>query len=136
MNASLCKGAKATLIVPPEEAYGDDGADLVPGHPISVPGGATLNLEVEVLDATSADKRTFRELDTDGDKKISKAEFAAAADEYSDIPADDETFGEEDRNSDGFISWTEFEEGILSLLTRRDGAEAQDAGETQLIYGL
>ena len=38
----LCKGAKATLIIPPEEGYGDRGAGG------DIPGGATLNFDVEV----------------------------------------------------------------------------------------
>jgi FKBP-type peptidyl-prolyl cis-trans isomerase 2 len=39
----LCKGAHATLVVPPEFGYGDDGAGD------DIPGGATLNFEVEVV---------------------------------------------------------------------------------------
>jgi FKBP-type peptidyl-prolyl cis-trans isomerase len=40
----LCKGAHATLVVPPEFGYGDEGAGD------AVPGGATLNFEVEVVE--------------------------------------------------------------------------------------
>ena len=40
----LCKGAKAILIIPPEMGYGDRGAGR------DIPGGATLNFDVEVVD--------------------------------------------------------------------------------------
>jgi FKBP-type peptidyl-prolyl cis-trans isomerase len=40
----LCVGAKAKLIIPPEMGYGAQGAGGV------IPGGATLNFDVEVVD--------------------------------------------------------------------------------------
>ena len=40
----LCKGAKAILVVPPDMGYGDRGAGS------AIPGGATLNFDVEVVD--------------------------------------------------------------------------------------
>ena len=36
----LCKGAKATLVIPPEMGYGEQGAGG------DIPGGATLNFDV------------------------------------------------------------------------------------------
>ena len=39
----LCKGAKATLVVPPELGYGDRGMGS------DIPGGATINFAVEVM---------------------------------------------------------------------------------------
>ena len=40
----LCKGAKATIVIPPEMGYGASGAGA------NIPGGATLNFDVEVVD--------------------------------------------------------------------------------------
>ena len=44
----LCKGAKATLVIPPDMGYGDRGAGA------DIPGGATLNFDVEVVDIPGA----------------------------------------------------------------------------------
>ena len=41
----LCVGAKATLIIPPDMGYGARGAGG------DIPGGATLNFDVEVVSA-------------------------------------------------------------------------------------
>ena len=40
----VCIGDKKTLVIPPEKGYGEQGAGGV------IPGGATLNFEVEVMD--------------------------------------------------------------------------------------
>jgi len=55
----LCKGAKAKLIIPPDMGYGDDGAGLV------IPGGATLNFDVEVVDLQPAQSNMFTPIDLD-----------------------------------------------------------------------
>ena len=44
----LCKGAKAILVIPPEMGYGASGAGA------DIPGGATLNFDVEVVDIGEA----------------------------------------------------------------------------------
>ena len=44
----LCKGAKATLIIPPALGYGDRGAGA------DIPGGATLRFDVEVVHIVAA----------------------------------------------------------------------------------
>eukprot|EP00747_Dinoflagellata_sp_TGD_P166027 gnl/TRDRNA2_/TRDRNA2_188200_c0_seq1.p1 gnl/TRDRNA2_/TRDRNA2_188200_c0~~gnl/TRDRNA2_/TRDRNA2_188200_c0_seq1.p1 ORF type:complete len:221 (+),score=65.11 gnl/TRDRNA2_/TRDRNA2_188200_c0_seq1:57-719(+) len=109
----LCKGAKAILIIPPELGYGEDGAGE------DIPGGATLNFDVEIVDISDAleemedpedsdtEENLFLKLDTNGDNRLSKEEveqyFIAEGD---DMPP--EVFSEEDTDGDGFISWEEF----------------------------
>jgi len=44
----LCKGAHATLVIPPEMGYGEEGAGE------DIPGGATLNFAVEVVSVGEA----------------------------------------------------------------------------------
>ena len=48
---NLCKGAKATLVIPPEMGYGERGAGP------DIPGGATLNFDVEVVEVSSTPKK-------------------------------------------------------------------------------
>merc|ERR1712000_93696 len=66
----MCIGEKRTLIIPPHLGYGERGAGG------EIPGGATLNFEVECINITDAGEQPniFKEIDTDGDKKISKDE--------------------------------------------------------------
>ena len=69
----MCKGAKATLVIPPEMGYGAQGAGG------DIPGGATLNFDVEVMSVADAppEPNLFAELDTDGDAKLTKEEVLA-----------------------------------------------------------
>ena len=70
----MCKGAKATLVIPPLLGYGDRGA----GGGL-IPGGATLRFEVEVVNVAENDglpedehePDLFSFLDEDGDGKLS-----------------------------------------------------------------
>ena len=45
----LCKGAKATLIIPAEEGYGKKGAAA---DGMGIPGEATLHFDIEVIDVS------------------------------------------------------------------------------------
>ncbi|CAE7528443.1 FKBP3 [Symbiodinium microadriaticum] len=101
----LCKGAKATLIVPPEEGYGDRGAGG------EIPGGATLRFDVEVVDFggdAPPEPNLFKELDTSGDGKLSKDEVLAffVSQGKNELPPG--LWESEDKNKDGFLSWDEF----------------------------
>lgn len=56
----LCKGDKATLVIPPEEGYGEFGSDNQLGMDklgMDVPGGATLKFDVEILDVSESRPR-------------------------------------------------------------------------------
>mmetsp|Transcript_40990 Transcript_40990/g.74922 ORF Transcript_40990/g.74922 Transcript_40990/m.74922 type:complete len:207 (+) Transcript_40990:411-1031(+) len=99
----LCKGAKATLVIPPEEGYGDGGAGD------DIPGGATLHFDVEVVDVAEGEpqENLFEKLDNDRDMKLSKEEVQAFFTEQGqEMP--DSLFDEEDKDKDGFVSWDEF----------------------------
>jgi len=102
----LCKGAKATLILPPDYGYGDGGAGA------DIPGGATLNFDVEVIeigDDAPPQPNLFTQIDTNEDGKLDKDEvkayFVGMGQEDMDV---DPIFEQEDTDSDGFISWDEF----------------------------
>ena len=58
----LCKGAKATLIIPPEEGYGKDG--FGDKEDPEIPPNATLNFDVEVTDI----QNEMPDIKTDMDK--------------------------------------------------------------------
>lgn len=103
----LCKGASATLILPADYAYGDRGAGG------KIPGGATLRFEVEVVDVGVAPKRApppnlFKQLDTDGDGKLSKDEINAYFVGMGQPGVPDGLWESEDKDKDGFVSWDEF----------------------------
>jgi len=100
----LCKGAKATLVIPPEMGYGDSGAGG------TIPGGATLNFDVEVVDISDEEPEQpnlFEQLDTDGDGKLSKEEVEAFFVKQGGTTPDG-LWRDEDKNGDGFVSWEEF----------------------------
>jgi len=114
----LCVGDKATLIMPPEMGYGDEGQGAI------IPGGATLHFDIEVvsindipvaLDPAPDPNDLFGNIDTNSDRKISKDELIAYMMTGNDkqksvnFQVNVEAFMlEEDTDNDGFISWSEF----------------------------
>ena len=103
----LCKGAKATLILPSEYAYGDAGAGG------AIPGKATLNFDVEVVDINDEAKgpppppNVFKQIDTDKDGKLSKEEIEGFFKSMGkDVP--EGLWENEDRDGSGFIDHSEF----------------------------
>jgi len=100
----LCKGAKATLVIPPEMGYGESGAGA------DIPGGATLNFDVEVVSiggGAPPEANLFLELDTNKDKKLSEEEVGAYFKKQGqEMP--EGLIDNEDKDKDGFLSWEEF----------------------------
>jgi FK506-binding protein 14 len=102
---NLCKGAKAKIIIPPEMAYGEQGAGE------DIPGGATLHFDIEVIDVTDEappGPDLFKEIDTDEDGKLTKEEVEAFFQEKHGNGMPDGLWENEDKNQDGHISWEEF----------------------------
>ena len=102
----LCKGAKAILVIPPDMGYGEKGAGD------DIPGGATLNFDVEVMTLTTPPEEPslFAELDVNEDARLSPAEVLTFFQKRNpDMMALPEGLMEkEDTDKDGFISWDEF----------------------------
>mmetsp|Transcript_1891 Transcript_1891/g.3006 ORF Transcript_1891/g.3006 Transcript_1891/m.3006 type:complete len:202 (-) Transcript_1891:154-759(-) len=100
----LCKGAKATLIIPPEMGYGARGA----GN--DIPGGATLRFDVEVVDFGEGppQRNLFKELDTNADGKLTQEEILAFFVSQGKNELPDGLWEHEDKDKDGFVSWEEF----------------------------
>jgi FK506-binding protein 14 len=100
----LCKGAKATLVIPPEMGYGASGAGA------DIPGGATLNFDVEVMSVAddSPVPNLFEEIDVDKDAKLTEDEILAYFKKQGADAIPGGLMDEEDKNKDGAISWEEF----------------------------
>ena len=67
----LCEGARATLVVPPQFSHGSDGDGK------AIPGGATLNFDVEVIRVTETStmsRNLFKLLDLDSSGTITRSE--------------------------------------------------------------
>lgn len=130
----LCVGAKATLVIPPEMGYGARGAGG------DIPGGATLNFDVEVVSVSDTapngsggpgggETNLFEYLDADKDAKLTREEVARFFKEnqqMDDVP--DEVWDAEDANKDGFISWDEFSgpKGDAPPASSNDEAEREE----------
>lgn len=101
----VCVGSKISLVVPPEEAYGDQGAGDI------VPPGATLKFNIEIVTSSKTSPKNlpnvFAQIDSNRDDKISKEE---ALDFFKknglkEVPSH---IWKEDIDGDGYISWEEF----------------------------
>jgi FK506-binding protein 14 len=100
----LCVGAKAKLIIPPEMGYGAQGAGGV------IPGGATLNFDVEVVDISEGPPpppNFFDQIDLNKDGVLDKDEIEKYFKDLGhEVP--EQLWEMEDKNKDGVISWDEF----------------------------
>lgn len=101
----MCEGQKATLVIPPELAYGDEAQPNRPAH-------ATLKYEIEVTsiltlgsDGKPIRPNIFRLIDTDGSQKIDAEELDA---HFIRIGQPRPQRVPDDADGDGKISWDEF----------------------------
>merc|ERR1712185_751036 len=77
----LCKGAKATLVIPPELGYGTNGGGAL------IPGGATLHFDVEVVEigVKPPPPNVFAQLDVDKDGYLTVEEMLKHFEQYDDF---------------------------------------------------
>ncbi|XP_040601588.1 peptidyl-prolyl cis-trans isomerase FKBP7 isoform X1 [Mesocricetus auratus] len=115
----MCPGEKRKVIIPPSFAYGKEGYEpLAKGK---IPPNATLMFEIELYAVTKGPRsiETFKEIDTDNDRQLSKAEIELYLEkdfEKDAKPRDksyqnavlEDIFKKNDHNRDGFISPKEY----------------------------
>ena len=96
---------QANIVIPPDMGYGDQGAGA------DIPGGATLNFDVEVVEISGVappGPNLWKEIDTDEDGKLTKDEVEKFFQEKHGSGMPDGLWDNEDKDKDGFISWDEF----------------------------
>jgi len=98
---NMCVGEKRELVVPPALAYGSDGLSD------RVPGGATLNFEVECVDITDT-PNVFLQIDRDGSGTLTKEEVTLWFDMRGFDRMPNGIWYDNDLNKDGVISRNEF----------------------------
>ncbi|XP_046514923.1 peptidyl-prolyl cis-trans isomerase FKBP7 [Equus quagga] len=112
----MCPGEKRKVIIPPSFAYGKEG--YAEGK---IPPDATLIFEIELYAVTKGPRsiETFKQIDTDNDRQLSKAEinhYLKREFEKDEKPRDksyqnavlEDIFKKNDHDGDGFISSKEY----------------------------
>lgn len=98
---NMCVGEKRELIVPPALAYGSDGLGE------RVPGGATLNFEVECVGISDMPD-VFLQVDRDGSGTLTKEEVNTWFEMRGFDRIPNGLWYDNDMNKDGVISRNEF----------------------------
>ncbi|XP_036603227.1 peptidyl-prolyl cis-trans isomerase FKBP7 [Trichosurus vulpecula] len=112
----MCSGEKRKVTIPPSLAYGKEG--YAQGL---IPPDTTLIFEIELYAVTKGPRsiETFKQIDVDNDKKLSKTEinyYLKKEFEKDDKPRDqsyhdsvlEDIFKKNDHDGDGFISSKEY----------------------------